>query len=269
MVSVQRLQTSVPGQTVIRLTHGDTTHGLQYELEAKRGEPLAYYRRDAGVGLALLHNSRRQKSQALRVGVIGLGVGALAAYAEEADVFDFYELDPNVEWFARQFFTYVGDAEDRGAEINVYLDDARLSLERNAIQILSAGAYDVIVLDAFSSDSVPVHLLTEEAFDLYKELLNPGGVLAVHISNRHLDLAPVVRAGAEHIGSEAHQYYGEVLLDSDLPEMLRMDSNWVLISDQPEFFQQPVMLKAVEPWPADDRKIQWTDHFSSLFEVLK
>src|SRR3954451_7381195 len=132
------------------------------------------------------------KGSSRRVGAVGLGAGTLATYGQAGDVFRFYEINPQVLDFAQRYFTFL---KDSAAHIDHVLGDARLSLEREADQ-----HYDVLVLDAFNGDAIPTHLLTREAFDLYRRHLNPGGVIAVHISNQHLDLRPIVRGAAGHLG---------------------------------------------------------------------
>jgi hypothetical protein len=268
IVSVQREQTPKSGHTLLAFTHGNTTHGFQFEDEDKRSKPNGYYEEESGIGLALRHHPKRLKGEPLRVGVIGLGAGALAAYAQPGDDFQFYELDPKVEWFARQFFTYLYDAEERGATTEVYLGDGRIMLER---QLKQEGGrqFDILVLDAFSSDAVPVHLLTEDAFALYQKHLRPDGILAAHISNRYLDLAPVVRSSAKGIGLDAVQIWNLAPNSADLPEKFRMHSHWILITDNRDFLNQPEVKNALTPWGKNEKLIPWTDHFSSLFQVLQ
>ncbi|MFK5922939.1 MAG: fused MFS/spermidine synthase [Verrucomicrobiota bacterium] len=268
IASVQRLQTSVPGKTVLAFTDGNTTHGFQYESPENRADAVGYYRETSGVGLAFKHYPRRIRGEALRVGVIGLGVGSLAVYAKPGDEFQFYELNPNVEWFARQFFTNLYDAEKRNVKIKVFLGDGRLKLERR-LEHKNAGQYDILIIDAFSSDAIPVHLLTEEAFVLYKKHLKPDGILAIHISNRHLDLAPVVRSAVTAIGIDAAQFWGAIPTSSILPESLLLDSHWILATSNKQFLNQAEILEAQTPWEEGGKVIHWTDNFSSLFQVLK
>lgn len=267
IVSVQREQTPKLGHTLLAFTHGNTTHGYQFEDEDKRSRPTGYYEEKSGVGLALRYHPKRLKGEPLRVGVVGLGAGALAAYAQSGDKFHFYEIDPKVEVFARQFFTYLYDAEERGATMETYLGDGRILLER---QLEEGGSrqFDLLILDAFSSDAIPVHLLTEEAFALYQKHLRPDGILAAHITNRYLDLAPVVRSSAESIHKDAVQVWN-LASRADLPEKFRMHSHWVLIANNRDFLEQPEVDSALTPWGENEKRIQWTDHFSSLFQVIR
>jgi spermidine synthase len=162
------------------LYHGIVQHGAQFLDPAKRDDPTMYYGPQSGVGLALRFCCDGPK----RVAVIGLGAGTLAAYGNPGDAFQFYEINPQVIGLAKSQFTFLGDSK---AAIAMTAGDARLSLERE-----TSAPYDVLVADAFSGDAIPVHLLTKEAFALYFQHLKPSGILAIHISNNYLNLAPVV-----------------------------------------------------------------------------
>ena len=182
---------------VVRLRHGRIVHGTQYRAPDHVRRPTAYYGRDSGVGLAIEHHPHR--ATGLRVGVVGLGVGTLAAYGRAGDTLRFYELNPDVSRLAghgADTFTFVRDS---AARIEIVVGDARLALEAE----LARGPpqrFDVLAIDAFSSDAIPAHLLTREAVAVYLAHLDPGGILAVHITNRYVDLAPVVRGIAAHFG---------------------------------------------------------------------
>jgi len=164
---------------------------------------------------------------------------------------------------AREHFTYLRDAERRGATVQTVLGDARLVLEDE----LTAGSqeYAVLIVDAFSSDAVPVHLLTAEAFDLYQKHLAPEGIIAIHISNTYLDLTPVVRALTTNSGLTPLFVKGE--RDKDVGVL---ESMWVIITANPEFLADPEVVAAVAPWPADSKDpFLWTDSYSSLLPLLK
>ena len=176
---------SAANARVRELFNGTIKHGVQFLEPARRREPTSYYAPDSGVGLALRTLGAKGP---LRVGVIGLGAGTLAAYGRAGDHYTFYEINPLVVQIANQQFTFLRDSP---AQIDIELGDARLSLERELPQ-----NFDVLAVDAFSGDSIPVHLLTREAFALYFRNLKPDGVLCVHISNRYLNLQPVVEAAA-------------------------------------------------------------------------
>ncbi len=237
-----------------RLDHGSTRHGLQFALPPQRCEPTTYYGREGGVGLILATLERRKP--ALRVGVIGLGVGTLAVYARPTDRFVFYEINPLIETVAREDFSYLGQCST-GAMVR--MGDARVELEREA-----PNGYDLLVVDAFSGDSIPTHLLTREAFQLYRKHLAPGGVLAMNISNRYLQLSPVVAAGAEAIGFQARFILGHG--DEDLGTFT---SNWAILAADAALFDAPALRPHIEATPQPAEAIRWTDDYSNLFRVLR
>ena len=178
-----------PGVRIRSLQHGRTTHGLQaLSPPSLRKQPLSYYGHRSGVGQAM----QRLELPRRHIGVIGLGVGSIAALTRPGDRLRFYEIDPNVLHVARNWFSYLSDSP---AEVQVILGDGRLSLEREPSQ-----QFDLLALDAFSSDAIPVHLLTKEAFAIYRRHVREGGLFAIHISNRHLNLRPVVTALAKEYG---------------------------------------------------------------------
>lgn len=236
-----------------RLMNGTITHGVQFLGTARRDQPASYYSPESGIGEAFAALASRGP---LRVGVIGLGTGTIAAYAHEGDEFTFYEINPLVVRIAQQDFTFLRDSK---AHISFELGDARLTLEREPPQHL-----DLLAVDAFSSDSIPVHLLTLEAFELYFRHLKPGGVLAVHISNRHLYLEPVVAAAAEKLGKDA------VIIESpgDRANEIFL-ARWVLLANRGVLGQFPNIEEAGEPATALAQVKHWTDSYSSLFAVLK
>lgn len=236
------------------LVNGGTKHGQQLLLGEYRREPTTYYGRRSGVGRAI-QEFRRSEHQ--HVGVIGLGVGTIAAFGREGDRYRFYEINPRVVDLAREEFSYLGDCR---AEVTIVPGDARLSLEREAPQ-----AFDVLAVDAFSSDAIPVHLLTREALELYFRHLRADGILAIHISNRNLDLEPVVFAGADLLGKLAIE-----ITDMEIWDRGVLSSDWILVTGNQGFVDQPVIKGDTEPrnpLPPDFRP--WTDDFSNLFSVLK
>ena len=236
-----------------RLTHGTITHGEEFLDEARHLLPTTYYGYNTGIGLTILEAQRRL---GLRVGVIGLGTGTIAAYGRPGDVYRFYDINPLVVGIARTWFRFLPECK---AKAEVVLGDARLSMEREAPQ-----NYDILAIDAFSSDAIPIHLLTREAFELYFRHLQPGGVLAVHVSNKHLDLAPVVDTLARALGKHA------VLIDSDDDDDKGVYSaTWVLVSGRQNFFQFPLIFKAATPVTSKPGLRMWTDDYSNLFQILK
>jgi len=204
------------------------------------------------VGIAI---RELQKQGALRVGVIGLGTGTLASYGREGDYYRFYEINPLVPTIARTQFTYLPDCR---AKVEIAMGDARLSLEREPDE-----HFDVLAVDAFSSDSIPVHLLTKEAMLLFLRHLQPHGILAVHISNRYLDLQPVLSEHAKAIGSLAR-----VADTDDDNEMGVFGATWVLLAKPGMAF--PQMIAAATAELTGKRTVRlWTDDYSNLFQILK
>ena len=241
-----------PGEGWRSMTHGTITHGGQFRDPAKANRPATYYSLDSGVGLALTSLPERPR----KLGVVGLGTGSLAAYGRPGDRIRFYEINPLVEPLARQHFTFLGQTQ---ASTEVILGDARLTLEAEAPQ-----QYDLLAIDAFSSDAIPVHLLTREAFALYFHHLAPGGVLAVHVSNRYLELQPVVRASVDAFARSAR------IVDTESQEDEgTYASTWVLITQDEAFFEGGAFQdnEAVKHLPA--ASLLWRDDFSNLFRVLK
>jgi SAM-dependent methyltransferase len=235
------------------LMHGQIIHGKQYLSAERSAWPTTYYGTVSGVGRAL-----RAKGHAgpLHVGVVGLGAGTLAAYGRAGDRIRFYEIDPLVEHLARTQFTFLSGTP---ADCQVVLGDARISLERETSQ-----QFDVLAIDAFSGDSVPVHLLTREAFASYFRHLKGDGVLAIHVTNRFLELAPVVRAAATAFGAQAR------LVDAEGDRSQeRYHSRWVLVTQLPSVFDAPELAGIAQPIIANPELRAWTDDYSSIFAVLK
>jgi hypothetical protein len=235
------------------LIHGSINHGAQFLQPFRRREPIAYFTPDSGVGLAI---RSRYSSNPLRVGIIGLGAGIIAAYGRTGDVYRFYEINPLVEKIAKTDFTYLRDSR---ADVKVILGDARLSLEREAAQ-----DYDILIVDAFSGDAIPIHLLTREAFQLYLRHLKNDGILALHITNRYIDLKPVIQRLAEKGGMEAI-----AINTAGNPEEGAYPSEWVLLSVAGEFLEKPSPRGAGKPLPRTPDVRIWTDDYSSLFRLLK
>jgi SAM-dependent methyltransferase len=234
------------------LTHGTINHGEQFLNPARRDLPTTYYGPNTGIGVAI---REKGKSNAIRVGVIGLGTGTLAAYGRQGDYFRFYEINPLVLQIARTQFTFLNDCK---AKVDVAMGDARLSLEREPDE-----HFDVLAVDAFSSDSIPVHLLTREAMRVYFRHLNPNGVLAVHISNRYLDLQPVVQGQAREFGKLARVVDTD---DDDSQDVF--GATWVLLTDPATGFGPEEREHSAEI--ASKRHVKlWTDDYSNLFQILK
>jgi len=236
-----------------RLLHGVIMHGEQYLHENHRRTATTYYQTTSGVGVAILSLRERPAN---RIGVIGLGTGTLATYGREGDTYRFYEINPEVVGVAKREFTYLSDSR---ARIEIALGDARLNLEREPPQ-----GFDVLVVDAFSSDAIPVHLITTEALGLYLRHVKADGIVAFHVSNRFLDLVPVVARLATEHGAHA------VLLDEESGEEDKTTSTWVLVSRDVKPLQREEIVDAgaTEPEQRDDWRT-WTDDYSNLVQILK
>jgi spermidine synthase len=198
----------------------------------------------------------KHRNPSIRVGVIGLGAGVLASYCRTPDVYRFYEINPLVYEIANSQFTFLKDC---GANRQVVFGDARLTLERQPDQ-----HFDVLAVDAFSSDSIPVHLLTREAFELYFRHLSPDGILAIHTSNRYLNLVPVVAQHAKDLGKVAM-----TVDDDDVDADYLFETTWVLVASKLETFQGPEFANAVTHSKLNPKLRAWTDDYSNLIEILK
>jgi len=234
------------------LFHGKIKHGGQFLDSPANLEPTTYYGPKSGVGLALRFCCTGPK----RVGVIGLGAGTLAAYAEPGDTFRIYEINPLVVEIARDWFTYLKQSK---AAPEIILGDARLSLESEPPQ-----QFDVLVVDAFSGDAIPVHLLTKEAFALYFRHLKANGILAVHTSNTYLDLAPVVKLLAEDANYSARLIASE----EDAPALIT-SADWVLVTRNQRFLNIPETSVGSEGVSVPSHLRLWTDDYNNLYKILR
>ena len=246
-------------QQVRRLLHGVILHGEQPTRGADRLQPGSYYARSSGVGLAI--QAAQQHRAAIRLGVIGLGTGTLSAYGRAADTVRFYELDPDVVAIARREFSYLSSTP---ADVQIVLGDARLSLQRE-LERGPAPRFDVLAVDAFSSDSIPVHLLTRQAIEVYTRCVADGGIVAVHISNRFLDLKPVLANLAEDLGLNARLVRDE----PDEDNTHASSSDWVLVAARPDALEQAPLAGRTEVLKSDPRVGVWTDQFSNLLAIIK
>jgi hypothetical protein len=248
-----------PGATLRTLTNGTIQHGTQiFGTDAQRKTPTTYYAPDSGVGLALrlCCQDAGGSVRGRNIGVIGLGAGTIAAYGRPGDRIRFYEINPAVEPIARNAFTYIRES---GAQIDIVQGDARTSLARERPQ-----QFDVLVVDAFSGDAIPLHLLTAEALALYRHHLAPGGIIAFHISNQHVDLEPAIALLAQNEGMKAVRVSS--LANEDRGEFT---ANWVLVSDNAAFFAQPEVAAAARPAVLKAGLRLWTDDYSSLLPLLR
>jgi hypothetical protein len=247
-----------PGTTIRTLANGSIRHGTQiYGASGSSDElirtPTTYYSRDSGVGLAIRLCC---EDHARNIGVIGLGAGTVAAYGRAGDHIRFYEINPAVTPIARNTFTYLRDS---AAQVDVVEGDARRSLAQESPQ-----QFDVLVVDAFSGDAVPIHLLTTEALALYRRHLKPQGVLAFHISNMHVDLEPAIGLLGESAGMQARR-----VTTGSAREPGEFGATWMLVTADPEFFNHP-QFSVVGHMPESRPGLRvWTDDYSALLPLLR
>jgi hypothetical protein len=260
-------QSTPPPQafTVRMLLNGAIQHGTQIFSPSLSRTPTTYYAEDSGIGLALRFccgarggdcTDGNDPARARNIGVVGLGTGTLAAYGKPGDRIRFYEINPQVRPIAQNLFTYLRDS---GARITYADGDARASLTREAPQ-----SFDVLAIDAFSGDAIPLHLLTTEALALYKKHLAPSGILAFHVSNQYLDLAPEITLLATSAGMKA-----ELVESSPNAARGAFRSTWVLLTTSPTFFTQPEIAAATQPMPTLPGLKVWTDDYSSLLPIVQ
>jgi hypothetical protein len=249
------------GVCVVMEVNGRTNHGLQFEGETRAQQPTTYYGVNAGVGRAFANQPLRRAGQPMRVGVVGLGAGTLASFSRAGDVLRFYELNPAAIDLARTHFTFLSAS---AATIEVVAGDARLSLERELTQ--GSQKYDLLVVDAFSGDSIPAHLLTTEAFALYRaHLAGPTSLLAVHVSNRTVDLPPLVWSLADATGLACRH----VSTPAD-DERFETAADWMLLSQTPAVLDAPGIVGDWKDIEARGREVRaWTDDFSNVLALLK
>ena len=262
----------------LSLIHGRIRHGDQ--IREHPTFPTTYYGPETGVGLAIRqHPLRADTSREFRVGVVGLGVGNLAAYANARisltrsyrsnqleshsgvpDYTGFYELNPLVVQWANERFSFLRDANSRGANVDVFQGDARIVLERQ-LTLDNGQRFDVLAIDAFNSDAIPLHLLTLESFQTYLGHLAEDGILALHVTNRYVDLIPIVARLAEALDLTA------LHIENEQDESRFTNAaDWILLTNNTDFLSNRAVRRDEQPMPAPGPL--WTDHFSSVFETM-
>jgi spermidine synthase len=261
VIRVREIQIHGMIDTAYVMTHGTTTHGFQFVGEDLRNLPTTYYVRESGVGLAILNHPRYGKG--MRVGMLGVGAGTLAAYGQPGDVYRLYEINPAVIDLAigqGGFFSFVNDS---AANVTIIPGDARISLERE-LAVGNNQNFDVLALDTFSSDSIPVHLVTKEAMELYLAHLAPDGMIAAHITNRHLDLQPVFWKLADYFGLSL------VRVENEQDATGAYASHWILLARDPALLNIPAIQQSAIDLDGYSTSIKlWTDDYSNLFQILK
>jgi protein-L-isoaspartate O-methyltransferase len=235
------------------MKHGTTFHGLQFVDDQKSRQPTAYYGKSSGVALAIAALADKDN---LRIGAVGLGVGTIATYLRSGGYLRFYEINPEVERLARKYFSYLGRC---AGEVDVAIGDARVSMEGQEPQ-----NYDILVLDAFTGDAIPVHLLTKEAFEVYLRHLKPGGIIAAHISSIYLDLRNVVYKAAQESDLKS-VWVGT----QERPRDGVLASEWVLLAPDDAVLSRDTILTATHPLKGTKDLRLWTDDYVNIFEALR
>jgi hypothetical protein len=237
------------------LVHGGILHGEQYMQPQFKAAATTYYKTTSGIGRSLLLKQQIKAETPIKVGIIGLGTGTIATYGRKGDVYRFYDINPEVVTIAYRDFTYLGDS---AAKIEIGLGDARLNLEREPSQ-----KFDVLAVDAFSSDSIPVHLITLEAVKIYMKHMKEDGVIAFHVSNRFLDLKPVLEQIAKELELDTAWVHEIAKDDND-----RTVSDWVLLTKDKSFLHRDQILDATYIVPPQNWRL-WTDDYNNLLQVLR
>jgi hypothetical protein len=269
VIRVRLIGVGDPLENAYSLNHGSTSHGFQFQKVEKRSIPTAYYGKQSGIGLTLSHyqealGENASSSQGIKVGLIGLGTGTLAAYGQSGDHYRFYEINQDIIDLALGqggYFTYLTDSP---ANIEIVTGDARiiLELERDHGNV---GNFDILAVDAFSSDAIPVHLLTVESVGLYLSHLKSEGVLAIHISNRYLNLAPLVESLAEY-----YQLDHAMIRNAGDKSIGSYASTWMLLSKNKAFFELPEIRENRNLTQEDQPGVRiWTDDYSNLLPLIK
>ena len=245
------------------ILHGRINHGCQLLDEHKRLWPTSYFGPNSGVGLALRYHPARIGSHdeltGLNIAVVGLGAGSIAAHGQPGDRIRFYEINPMVESMAWEHFSFL---QDSAAKVDVVLGDARMTLEAELVE--ERGRYDILILDAFSSDSIPIHLLTSECIELYQQHVTRDGLLVFHVSNHLIDLIPVAQAVSEQLGWHPTLFYNK----SDFENTGVLASTWVVFSASKKFSELDDVEPFVGRWP-EVESIPWSDDFASLWPLLR
>jgi SAM-dependent methyltransferase len=248
-----------PDSRVTMLLHGTTIHGAQFIDPARRREPLTYYHVNGPIGQ--LFHALQGRLERGRVGVVGLGAGSLLCYATPGQDWTFFEIDPHVEAIARnpKYFSFLKDC---AVQTQVVIGDARLTLAR-----MPNARFDLLILDAFSSDAIPVHLLTREAIAVYERVLDEHGILVIHISNRHLNLAPVV--GALAADARLVGWLGEHEVDAEREDGdFEYSCDWVVLTRRPDDAGPLITDSRWRPIEIQRGRPPWTDDYSNVLSAI-
>jgi len=258
---VWEINTDQPELRAYQLTHGTTVHGFQFEATNLRDLPTTFYAENSGVGLSMLNHPTRPGQ--LRIGGLGMGIGVIASYGQPGDVFRFYEINPDVIRIAEGEGGYFSFLTDSQADIHVIAGDARISLEHELVSD-DPQNFDLLVLDAFSGDAVPLHLLTKEAFEIYLKHLKQDGIIAINVSNRYFNLDLEVYKLADEFN------LGTVLIEDRGDGVQSYDSVWMLLTRERGFLELPAIAdRSAQRPPIPTSLPIWTDDFSNLLQLLK
>jgi MFS family permease len=261
LLRVWENNTDQPTVRTYELTHGKTAHGFQFESASLRDLPTTYYTEKSGVGLAITNEPARPAN--IRVGALGLGIGVLASYGQPGDVFRFYEINPDVIQIAEGQGGYFSFLADSKADVQIVPGDARLSLKS---ELASDGPenFDLLVLDTFNGDAMPLHLLTREAFEIYLKHLKPNGIMAINVSNRYFNLPLEVYRLADAFD------LGAALIENSGDAIQSYDSVWMLLTRDRNYLNLPAITTVSQPRPAIPAGLRvWTDDYSNLVQILK
>jgi len=241
--------------------HGDIMHGMQFMDTSFKGMPVAYYGQKSGMGLALSLFPTRSKANypGMKVGMIGLGAGSISVYGTDRDLYKFYEINPLVYTLAKDYFTYLDNFKGK---LEVKYGDGRIILAKELSENVNNN-FDVLAVDAFSGDAIPTHLLTTEAGKLYMQHLNKNGILAFNITNKYLNLLPVLAGLAESLNKPMYYFFQEADGSSLVSAM------WVLITENTEFINNPVVKEQIQSMDYSTvQKVKWTDNYSSILPLF-
>jgi hypothetical protein len=242
----------------LSLTHGRTEHGTQYLQGPQAGRPTTYYGPGTGAAFAIERHPKRLAGESLRVAVIGLGTGTLAAYGQPGDEIVFYEINSQVAALANRDFRYLSTSE---ADTAVVLGDARVELE-GELERNDRPSYDVLLIDAFSGGPIPIHLITAEAAEVYAQRITEDGVLAFHITSRFLDLTRVINGLAEHLGMD------RLLVSTVGNDAGASAATWMILTRNEAFLEDPLVRGAADK-SLTAESLDWSDAYSGLWQALR
>ena len=261
VIAITKQKTKSKDVYLLKLINGSILHGQQFSAGPSQYLPTTYYVEDSGIGLAINNHPKRLSRHPLKIGVIGLGIGTLAAYCQPQDYFKFYEINPAVIEIADKYFSYLKHCQGK---IDIVKGDGRLSMEKEVKENKNT-KFDIIAVDAFTDDSIPIHLLTKEAIQLYLEQLGNDGILAVHISNRYIDLKPVLKSAAKEFQLTGIVINAKVIKYPDRSKQ----SLWVLLTKNKEVIKtKTISENGTDLSKAKDINL-WTDQYSNIFQLIK